>query len=214
MPSLGNDPNVHRRELRMPGQDLCFGRPRDRLELLPPLENLRPHTRVLGKRENERSRPALALERPEDVLPPLHLPHDSLQLRPAPRPAARPGLEGDVLRPERDQELVEGRVVLQVAFRLALLDAVERWLRDVDVPSLHQLRELPVEEGEKKRPDVRPVDVGVGHDDDRVVAKLGEIPVFPADARPQGGNQEADLLRGQHLVEARFFHVEDLAAER
>jgi hypothetical protein len=52
---------------------------------------------------------------------------------------------------------------------------VERRLRDVDVAALDQLRHLPVEERQQQRADVRAVDVGVGHDDDAVVAQLVEV---------------------------------------
>src|SRR5256885_3003329 len=44
------------------------------------------------------------------------------------------------------------------------------------------LRQLPIEERQKQGPDVRAVDVRVRHDDDAVVAQLGEVEVFRADA--------------------------------
>src|SRR3546814_11162328 len=67
---------------------------------------------------------------------------------------------------------VESRVVLEVDLRLALLDLVQRRQADVDVAALDQLRHLPVEEGQQQGADVGAVDVGVGHDDDAVVAQL------------------------------------------
>ena len=68
---------------------------------------------------------------------------------------------------------------------LAELHLVERRLRDVDVAALHQHRHLPVEEGQQQGADVRAVHVGVGHDDDAVVAQLVGVEVFSADARAQ-----------------------------
>ena len=53
-------------------------------------------------------------------------------------------------------------------------------LRDVDVAALDQLGHLAVEEGEQQRADVRAVHVGVGHDDDAVVAQLGDVEVVRA----------------------------------
>ena len=58
------------------------------------------------------------------------------------------------------------------------------------------------------------VDVGVGHHDDAVIARLFGIEILAADAGAEGGDQGADLGRAQHLVEARALDVQDLAAER
>ena len=59
--------------------------------------------------------------------------------------------------------------------RLAARDFVERRLRDVDMAHFDEFMHLPVEERQQQRADVRAVDVGVGHDDDLVVAKLVEL---------------------------------------
>jgi hypothetical protein len=40
------------------------------------------------------------------------------------------------------------------------------------VPALDQLRHLPEEEGQQQRADMGAVHVGIGHDDDLVVAQL------------------------------------------
>jgi hypothetical protein len=69
---------------------------------------------------------------------------------------------------------------LQVQLFLAGLDLVQRRLGDVDVAALHQLGHLAVEEGQQQRADVRAVHVGVGHDDDAVVAQLGDVEVVVA----------------------------------
>src|SRR5207253_5044884 len=64
------------------------------------------------------------------------------------------------------------------------------------------------------------------HQDDLVVAGAGDVEgflvllagvaVFPRapDARPEGHDQDPDFLAGEHLVEPRLLHVEDLALER
>src|SRR3989304_15322 len=56
--------------------------------------------------------------------------------------------------------------------------------------------------------------VGGGHEDALVVAELGDVELLRADARPQGRDQQADLLVGQDLVVARLLGVDDLATER
>src|SRR5215813_4401599 len=61
---------------------------------------------------------------------------------------------------------------------------------------------------------MRAVDIRVGHDDDLVIAELRDVEILVADAGAERGNQRADLLRGQHLIETRALDVEDLAAER
>ncbi len=65
----------------------------------------------------------------------------------------------------------------------------------------------------RQRADVGAVDVGVRHDDDAVVAELGDVEVVAADAGAERGDEGADLLAAEHLVEARALDVEDLAAQ-
>jgi hypothetical protein len=112
-----------------------------------------------------------------------------------------------------DEVALEGVVVLEVALALALLHFVEGRLRDVEVAALHELAHLPVEEREQQRADVAAVDVGVGHQDDLVVARLLGVELILADAGAEGGDQRRDLLRRQHLVEAGLLDVQDLAAQ-
>src|SRR5690606_38111463 len=87
-------------------------------------------------------------------------------------------------------------------------------LRDVDVSALDELTHLPVEERQQQRADVRSVDVGVRHDDDAVVPQLRRIELVCADAAAERGDQRADLLAAEHLVEAGLLDVEDLALDR
>ena len=89
------------------------------------------------------------------------------------RPLAR--AHGEPLDAVLEEEAVERRLVLQVDVLLAAPRAVERRLRDVEVAALDELRHLPVEEREEQRPDVAAVDVGVGHQDDLVVAELLDV---------------------------------------
>ena len=57
------------------------------------------------------------------------------------------------------------------------------------------------------------VDIGVGHDDDAVVAQI-LVAVFRAGAAAQRLDQVGDLLVGRQLVAAGAGDVEDLAAQR
>ncbi len=71
---------------------------------------------------------------------------------------------------------------------------------------------LAVEEAEQQRADVRAVHVGVGHDDDLVVAAALEVGVF-ADAGADGRDHAADFFVGEDFVFARLVGVDDLAAK-
>ena len=118
-----------------------------------------------------------------------------------------------LLQPGLDQVVLERALVLEVLLGLAARHFVQRRLRDVDVAALDQVAHLPVEERQQQRADVRAVDVRVRHDDDLVVAQLLGVELL-ADAGAERGDQGADLLARQHLVDARALDVEDLAAQR
>ena len=64
---------------------------------------------------------------------------------------------------------------------------------------------------------MRPVDIGVTHDDHAVVAGLGRIEgtvaLVVADARAHGGDDGADFVVVEDLVDPRFLHIDELAAE-
>ena len=61
---------------------------------------------------------------------------------------------------------------------------------------------------------MRAIYIGVGHDDDFVVAQLLDIKLISANARAKRRDQCANFLAAQHPVKPRTFHVQDLALER
>ena len=69
-------------------------------------------------------------------------------------------------------QLVAMGVVAGIDGLGALRQPVERRHGEIEMAALDQLRHLPVEEGDQQRGDMGAVDVGVGHDDDLVVAQL------------------------------------------
>jgi hypothetical protein len=60
---------------------------------------------------------------------------------------------------------------------------------------------------------VRAVDVGIGRENNFVIAQFRKVK-HVADSGAERHHQVADLLRGEHFVEARALNVEDLAAQR
>src|SRR4051812_40596658 len=60
---------------------------------------------------------------------------------------------------------------------------------------------------------MRAIHVGVGHENDLVIADALDGELF-LDAGADGGDDRPDLFVGEHLVDARLLDVDDLAAQR
>ena len=123
-------------------------------------------------------------------------------------------LHAGVLAAEVDQQLGQVVLVLHVLLALLALHLEERRLGDVDVARLDQLGHLPVQEGEDQGADVAAVHVGVGHDDDAVVAGLLDLELVAPDASADGGDHGLDFIVAENLVQAGLLDVEHLAAQR
>ena len=87
---------------------------------------------------------------------------------------------------------------------------IQRWLCNIDIATLNDFGHLAVEEGQEQGANVRAIDVGIGHDDDAVVAELVWIVFFFADAAAQSSNQGCHFLAGEHFFKTGFFHVQNL----
>ena len=123
------------------------------------------------------------------------------------------GADHHAVGPAVDEVAVELLVVLQVLHALALLDPIERRLRDEEISLVDDLRHLPVEEREQQRADVTAIHVGVRHDDDVVVTQLLDVEVVASrHAAAERGDERSDLGAREHLLEAGTLDVEDLAA--
>src|SRR3990172_3936114 len=115
--------------------------------------------------------------------------------------------------------LLAGDHLVAVALRVdvtllaADLHLEQRRLGDVEVALVDQRPHVAEEEGQQQGADVGAVDVGVGHDDDAVIAQLGEVELL-VDAGAQGLDHRHDLDVAEDLVEARLLDVENLALDR
>ncbi len=105
------------------------------------------------------------------------------------------------------------RIVAGVAALLAGGQPVERRLGEEQVAPAHQVGHFLEEEGHQQRGDMRAVDVGVGHDDDAVVAQVLRVAVL-ARAAAERERQVGDFAVGADLVGGGAGDVEDLAADR
>ena len=103
--------------------------------------------------------------------------------------------------------------VFDVLLLLASLHFEQRRLSDVNVALFYQRRHLAIEERQQQRANVRAVDVGVRHQNDLVITELRDIEIVFADAGAERRDQRFDFAVAQHLVEARFFDVQDLSLE-
>jgi hypothetical protein len=74
------------------------------------------------------------------------------------------------------------------------------------VTAFDQDRHLPVEERQQQRADVRAVDVGVGHDDDAVIAQL--VDVNSSGPMPQPSAViSVPTSADANILSKRFFHI-------
>src|SRR4029450_1788974 len=87
-------------------------------------------------------------------------------------------------------------------------------LCDIYVAVLDERRELSIEERQQQSTNMRSVDVGVGHDDDSVVAQFPDVEVLRADSTSERRDHGLDFIAAQHLVESSFLDVENLAPQR
>src|SRR5450631_1701156 len=104
---------------------------------------------------------------------------------------------------------VRVRILVRV---VAPLQAVERRLCEVDITGLDQWSHKAEQQCEQQRPDMQAIHISVGHEDDLVIARLGQVEVL-TDAGAKARDEGLDLVVGQDLVDPGLLDVEDLAAD-
>ncbi len=107
-------------------------------------------------------------------------------------------------------KLFFGFDILLVVFAF---DFEERRFRNINVTGFDQFRHLTVEECQKQSPDVRPVHIGICHDDNAVVTQFGNIEIIIQTAA-DCGDHGLDFLVFQHFVLAGLFYVQKFTANR
>ena len=103
-------------------------------------------------------------------------------------------------------------VVVGIEDFAALLHLVQRRHPNIHMPPSDELLHVTEEESEQNGADVRAVLIGIGEDDDFVVFEVGEVEIL-VDGCAERGNQRAELLVAQHLIQPLLFGIEGLAAQ-
>ena len=78
---------------------------------------------------------------------------------------------------------------------------------------LNQLGHEPEQQREQQGRNVLAIHVSVGHEHDLAIAEFLNVELV-VNAGAQGSDNGLDLVVFQHLVQAGFFHIEDLAPQR
>lgn len=118
------------------------------------------------------------------------------------------------------QDLVFGlaAVGIHVVDLVAHLNAKDGRAGNIDVAGIDQRTHVLVEERQQQDADMRTVDVCIGHDDDLVVARLGDIEVAAVagtrrDAAADRGNQRLDGVTRERAMVTNALDVQNLAAQ-
>ena len=101
---------------------------------------------------------------------------------------------------------------------VAHLNAKDGRARDVHVAGVNQRAHVLVEERQQQNADMRTVDICIGHDDDLVVAGLGDIKVAAVagarrDAAADRGDEGLDGVARERTMIAHALDVQNLAAQ-
>jgi len=95
----------------------------------------------------------------------------------------------------------------------AFIDPIEGRLSDIDIPLLYQFLHIAEEESQDQGANMRPVDIGVSHDNDFTVPQIGNIEIFSSDTGSESGNHGSDFLVGEDFIQPCLFDIEDLTTE-
>ena len=96
---------------------------------------------------------------------------------------------------------------------LAAVELIQRWDGGVDIAAVDERAHEAEEECQQQRADVAAVDIGIGHDDDLVIAELIDVKLI-AQSGAERRDDGRELVVAVDLVGAGLFDVEHLAPER
>ena len=91
-------------------------------------------------------------------------------------------------------------------------DFVQGGHGQIDISPIDDRSQVPEEESQKQGADMGAIDVGVGHDDDAVIAELIGVDGLPY-PNAQGDDEVLQFFELDDLVQAGSFSVENFSAE-
>jgi len=82
------------------------------------------------------------------------------------------GMQRAIFQCDLQQVTIQLRIIFYVMLLFSFLYFVQRRLRNIHITVFYQFWHLPIKEGEKQGADMRAIDIGVGHDNESMVAQL------------------------------------------
>ena len=105
-----------------------------------------------------------------------------------------------------------------LGFTPLTLTFVQRGRRQINIPLFQQRTHTTEKERQQQCGNVRPVHIGIGHNNDFMIAQFLDIRLFRIffrpDSHPQSLEHITDFLTFEDLVIHRFFHIQYLTAQR
>ena len=118
---------------------------------------------------------------------------------------------------EFGHELVFSFIVVDVLQNLArlgvlLFQTVQRGLRDIDIAAIDEVGHIAIEERQQQNANMRTVDIGIGHDDDAMVAGRVAVVIF-ADIRANCRNKARNGVARKCAMQTSTLDVQNFATE-
>ena len=104
-------------------------------------------------------------------------------------------------------------IVIGVIFLTTFTYLVQRRLGNEYVAFCHQWFHIAIEEGQKQSTNMSPIYIGIGHDDNFIIPKFGDIEIF-AYTGTKSGNHGANGIRIEYPIQTSFFYVQNLTTKR
>ena len=110
------------------------------------------------------------------------------------------------------KDIVQLIIVICIPYLFVLLHFIERRLRQIYISLLDQLRHETIQEGQKQCCDMCTVNIGIGHNDDLVITKLGNIKIL-MDSGSEGSDHCLDLFVSINLIQTCLLNIQDLTTQ-
>ena len=113
-----------------------------------------------------------------------------------------------------DEVILHFPLIFNVENGVAFFNLVQRRLSNINISALNQLRHLAIEKRQQQSTNMASVDIGIGHDDNFMIAAFVGIEIVTSDTGAKRGNDGSDFGGIQHLVKTGTFNVQNFTAQR